>query len=209
MNTCKVVVAWLCISAMLLLAACASDEKPGNGESATSPDDKQVEETVKMPPIFLYDAGPSSVFHTVEMPDSIAKDLKHKSVIGYVYIQFRDQMWRPGRMDAGDSIVVHLPDDLKLEAGVRRIRKIGDLVSITADVHEPHHGFVSLTQEKNRIVGTIEVYSENRTFHIRYDRHNDMLYLAEVDPAKLDIVPESPPLEPPFNDEGQFNQETL
>jgi len=205
MTTRKIITGYICIAAMLLLSGCASDEKQKNGEPATPLIDERVQETETMPTNFRYEAGAASVFQTLESPDPIADDLKHESVIGYVYIQFNDQRWRPDLMDAGDTMVLYLPGDLKPEAEIRRKRRIGDLVSITADLLEPHHGFVSLTHEKNRTVGTIELYSEKRTFHIRYDRQNDMVYLAEVDPAKLDVLEGSPPLIPPLNDERQIN----
>ncbi len=201
----KMITGCICIAAMLLLSGCTSDERQRNGEPSTPPVDERLQETEIMPTNFRYEAGASAIFQTLESPDRIADDLTHESVIGYVYIQFSEQRWRPDLMDAGDTMMLYLPGDLKPVAEIRRKRTIGDLVSITADLLEPNHGMVSLTHEKNRIVGTIELYSEKRTFHIRYDRHNDMIYLAEVDPAKLDVLEGSPPLIPPLHDEPQIN----
>ncbi len=190
---------YIIIPAMIFFFGCTSDKTPETNEAAAQPEYERAEDAVTMPETFWYEADPSSVFQTVGAPDTIAEDLRHESVMGYVYIQFNDHTWRLEELKPGDGITLHLPDDLLLEAEIRRVRRGESLVSVTADVREPHRGFVSVTHEKNRTVGMIEIYSEKRTFHIRYDGQNDMIYLAEVDPAKLDVPEGSPPLIPPDN----------
>ena len=192
-----VMIKYIIIPAMIFLFSCTSDKTLEKDEAAAHPEYEQAEDAGTMPQAFWYDAEPSSVFQTVGAPDTIAEDLRHESVMGYVYILFNDHTWRPEELKPGHGIALHLPDDLLLEAEIRRVRGSESLVSVTADIREPHRGFVSVTHEKNRTVGMIELYSEKRTFHIRYDPQNNMIYLAEIDPAKLDVPEGSPPLIPP------------
>jgi hypothetical protein len=182
----KFIIECIIISVALFLFGCTSGDKQ-----------VKMKDAEIMPHAFRYVADPSSLFQTVDAPELISEDLNHESVIGYVYIQFNDRKWRIDGMNPGDVITLHLPYELILEAEISRKRVHEETASITADVRAPHRGFVSLTKENNRTVGTIDIYSEKQTFHIRYDRRNDMTYLAEVDPSKLDIQPGSPPLVPP------------
>lgn len=133
--------------------------------------------------------------HTNEEPDArLPRELQHRSVIAYRYVNLNEELPPISELTAGDTFTLALADELIVEASlVRSGEQVPGIRGITAEVRDPHRGFISFTAQDGRLTGNIDLLSVNRLFHLRYDRLNGMHYLAEIDRDEMDIMPESPP----------------
>lgn len=132
---------------------------------------------------------------SAEEPEArLPRELQHESVMAYRYVNQNEEQPKAADLRSGDTFMLALTGDLSVEASVVRSgEQVPGVRGITAEVKDPHSGFISFTAQDGRLTGNIDLLSVNRLFHLRYDRLNEMHYLAEIDREKLDIMPESPP----------------
>jgi len=178
----------LILSLLLLGISCAD-----NGERTEQATDRDVAEVA----VFDMDRNESSLFLPSERtidPEQLPRELGHESVIAYRLVDSNDELPSLKDLQTGDKVKLTLTNGLVVEAQIVRNREqVTGIAGITAEILEPHNGFISFTVQNGIITGNIDLLSENKLFHLRYDRENDQHFIANIDREKLDIVPESEP----------------
>ena len=192
MKIVKVAISILFLSLLLLAVSCAD-----NGESTEEATDRDVAEVE----VFDMDRNESSLFlpseRTIE-PEQLPRELAHESVIAYRLVDNNEDLPSLKGLQRGDKVELTLTNGLVVEAQIVRNREqVTGIAGITAEIQAPHNGFISLTVQNGIIIGNIDLLSERKLFHLRYDRENDQHYLAEIDREKMDIIPGSAPEEVP------------
>lgn len=166
------------------ITSCAGEEEGAEAEEieATVFDMEHDSDSILLP-------------YSADEPEArLPRELQHVSIIAYRYVNLNEELPRLSELSSGDTFTLSLADELKVEASiVRSGEQVPGVRSITAEVQDPHRGFISLTAQDDRLTGNIDLLSVNRLFHLRYDRLNEMHYLAEIDRDKMDIMPGSPP----------------
>lgn len=123
-----------------------------------------------------------------------------ESVMKFTFVEPAISYEEIKSFDSGQIIHFSLDEDLSISAELNRNQAIGtDIRSLTASILDPYNGVITLSVHTNRLSGNIDLVSENRLFHLRYDSLNQLHYLAEIDRSKLDVQESAEPLETPGN----------
>lgn len=121
-----------------------------------------------------------------------------ESVIKFTFVEPAKNFEEIKSFDSGQIIYFSLDEDLSISAELNRNQAIGtDIRSLTASILDPYNGVITLSVHNTHISGNIDLVSENRLFHLRYDSLNQLHYLAEIDRSKLDVQEGAEPLETP------------
>lgn len=183
---------WMCLTISIVLAGCNGEtnrDQAGENESGISGNVEQKPEKLHL------SAGAESIIKPADTPAAISPEFD-EAVAGFRYVRLDTSVWKPGVISAGDTFAISLPGNLMLNATVSRVqRPFENIISIIARTDGDYRADITLTVENGRTSGNIAVYSEGKTFHLRYDREAELHYLAEIDPEKLDIMEGSEPLQ--------------
>ena len=164
-----------------------------NGERTEQAEERDVAEVA----VFDMDRNENSLFlpseRTIE-PEQLPRELSHESVIAYRLVDSNVELQPLKELQQGDTIKITLTEGLVVEAQIVRNREqVTGITGITAEIVDPHSGFLSLTVQNGIVTGNIDLLSEKKLFHLRYDRETDQHYMAKIDRDKLDVIPESEP----------------
>lgn len=120
-----------------------------------------------------------------------------EAVLSYVYVEPSDSLAALRQYREGEVITLSLDQDLSISARINRNQAVGEHIrNLTASILDPHEGAVTLSIDRKSMTGNIDLLSENRLFHIRYDSLSGTHYVAEIDRDKLDVIEGSPAIEP-------------
>lgn len=122
--------------------------------------------------------------------------LDRESVISFIFVQPSDSIQVMRRYEQGRIVELSLDENLSLSARINRNQAMGEIIrNISASILAPYDGVITLSLEEDRMTGNIDLVSENRLFHLRYDSFSELHYLAEIDRSKLDVIEGSDPLD--------------
>lgn len=96
----------------------------------------------------------------------------------------------------GDTLELDVFGEARLAAQVAAADSVRDLRTLRAHLLPPHAGDLVLTTGSERAVGTLLWTNAGRAFRLLYDQRLRTHVLVEVDPAREDVLPGAPPLEP-------------
>ncbi|NBC26999.1 MAG: hypothetical protein GVY08_09065 [Bacteroidetes bacterium] len=123
--------------------------------------------------------------------------MDREAVLSYVYVEPSDSLGALRQYRKGEVITLSLDQDLSISARINRNQALGEHIrNLTASILDPHEGAVTLSIDRKSMTGTIDLLSENRLFHIRYDSLSGTHYVAEIDRDKLDVIEGSEAIEP-------------
>lgn len=127
-----------------------------------------------------------------ETPDHIDKE----ALRSFIFVQPGDSLNAVRQFDRGHIVEFSLDEDLTISARINRNQAMGQRIrNLTASILEPYGGVVTLSIDQDRMTGNIDLVSENRLFHLRYDSLSGLHYLAEIDRSRLDVQEGADPLE--------------
>lgn len=174
-----------------LFWSCASDRE--NPSMQTEGDEQTMVPRLMMKPadsLFFTPVG-----HLTDGYQS-PEHLDHNAALSFIFVEPADSWSSIRNYSTGATLDFSLDDDLTISARINRNQAIGERIrNLTATILEPHDGVVTLSVNEDTMTGNIDLVSENRLFHIRYDSRNGLHYLAEIDRSKLDVQQGSEPLE--------------
>ncbi|NBC27513.1 MAG: hypothetical protein GVY08_11675 [Bacteroidetes bacterium] len=123
--------------------------------------------------------------------------MDRQAVLSYVYVEPSDSLGALRQYREGEVITLSLDQDLSISARINRNQALGEHIrNLTASILDPHEGAVTLSIDRKSMTGNIDLLSENRLFHIRYDSLSGTHYVAEIDRNKLDVIEGSEAIEP-------------
>jgi len=123
--------------------------------------------------------------------------MDREAVLSYVYVAPSDSLRALRQYREGEVITLSLDQDLSIAARINRNQAFGEQIrNLTATILDPHEGVVTLSIDRESMTGNIDLVSENRLFHIRYDSLSGTHYVAEIDRDKLDVIEGSQAIEP-------------
>jgi len=124
-------------------------------------------------------------------PDHVDPD----AVRAFIFVQPNDSLDQIRQYERGRIVEFSLDEDLIISAKINRNQAMGQRIrNLTATIQEPYNGVITLSVDGNSMTGNIDLVSENRLFHLRYDSLSDLHYLAEIDREKLDVIEGDGPL---------------
>lgn len=127
-----------------------------------------------------------------KIPGNMDRDTVHS----FIFVQLKDSLQRIRQYQRGNTIEISLNNKLSITARINRNQAVGRQIrNLTATIIEPHRGVLTLSVADNSITGNIDLLSEDRLFHIRFDPVSGLHYLAEINREKLDVIEGSEPLE--------------
>lgn len=185
---------YFCLPLLILWFAygCTGDAPP---EQETEP---PVEELADLPRLMVQPADSllfQPVGHITEgyrTPRHLDRDAAHS----FIFVEPTDSISTIRNYGQGDVLSFSLGEDLLISAIINRSQAIGERIrNLTATVEEPYDGVVTLSVSDTTITGNIDLVSQNRLFHIRYDSLSGLHYIADIDRSKLDVSDGSDPLE--------------
>lgn len=122
--------------------------------------------------------------------------LGRESAMSFIFVQPTDSISVMREYEQGRVVRLSLDEDLEISARINRNQAMGERIrNLTASILDPYEGVITLALEESRMTGNIDLVSENRLFHLRYDSLSGLHYLAEIDREKLDVVEGDDPLE--------------
>lgn len=122
--------------------------------------------------------------------------LDHNAALSFIFVEPADSLSSIRGYSTGSILHFSLDDDLTISARINRNQAIGERIrNLTATILDPYDGVVTLSVNEETMTGNIDLVSENRLFHVRYDSLSGLHYLAEIDRSKLDVQKGSEPLE--------------
>jgi len=122
--------------------------------------------------------------------------LGRESAKSFIFVQSTDSISVMREYERGRVVKLSLDEDLEISARINRNQAMGERIrNLTATILDPYEGVITLALEEDRMTGNIDLVSENRLFHLRYDSLSGLHYLAEIDRAKLDVIEGDGPLE--------------
>lgn len=122
--------------------------------------------------------------------------LNQNAALAFIFVEPADSWSSIRNYSTGDTLDFSLDDDLTISARINRNQAMGERIrNLTATILAPYEGFITLSVNEETMTGNIDLVSENRLFHIRYDSRSGLHYLAEIDRSKLDVQQGSEPLE--------------
>ncbi|REL24162.1 hypothetical protein DYD21_19475 [Rhodohalobacter sp. SW132] len=125
-------------------------------------------------------------------PEHIDRD----AVRSFIFVQPNDSLDQIRQYESGRVVELSLDEDLRISARINRNQAMGQRIrNLSATIQEPYEGVITLSVDSTRITGNIDLVSENRLFHLRYDSLSDLHYLAEIDREKLDVMDGDGPLQ--------------
>ncbi|MFU8812084.1 MAG: hypothetical protein ACNA78_03895 [Balneolaceae bacterium] len=137
--------------------------------------------------------GASGLFTIPENPPSIAQATTHSEpVVAAVFVELQhDYLYKV----PGDTLRFYLDGETPYLALVQRVQEqVPGIETLTAAIHSPEPGHLSLVLRGDQISGTIQLYGQNRHFILSYDGASGYHLLAELDPEQLDIREGSEPM---------------
>ncbi|MGM0460207.1 MAG: hypothetical protein ACQERO_12750 [Bacteroidota bacterium] len=124
------------------------------------------------------------------------RHLEKEAVHSFIFVEPADSISNIRNYESGKTLNFSLGEDLMISAKINRNQAIGERIrNLTATVKEPYEGVVTLSVNDTTITGNIDLVSQNRLFHIRYDSISGLHYVADIDRSKLDVMQGSDPLE--------------
>jgi len=127
---------------------------------------------------------------------STPEHLDRESARSFIFVQPNDSLSSIRAYERGRILELSLDVDLTISARINRNQAVGERIrNLSATILEPYEGVLTLSVEENQMTGNIDLVSENRLFHLRYDSLSGMHYLAEIDRSRLDVQEGSGPLE--------------
>lgn len=127
---------------------------------------------------------------------STPEHLDRETVRSFIFVQSTDSISVMRDYQQGRLFRLSLDEDLQITAQINRNQAMGERIrNLSASIMDPYEGVVTLAIEEDRMTGNIDLVSENRLFHLRYDSLSGLHYLAEIDREKLDVIEGDDPLE--------------
>ena len=182
------------ISGFVLLAFSCGEET-GNGEAVgeIAAEDLSEIPRLNMQPgnnFLLTPVG--HLTDDYETPDHIDKE----ALRSFIFVQPGDSLNAVRQFESGRIVEFSLDENLAISARINRNQAMGQRTrNLTASILEPYAGVVTLSIDQDRMTGNIDLVSENRLFHLRYDSLSGLHYLAEIDRSRLDVLEGEDPLE--------------
>lgn len=122
--------------------------------------------------------------------------LDQNAALSFIFVEPVDSWSSIRNYSAGSILHFSLDEDLTISARINRNQAIGERIrNLTTTILAPYDGVVTLSVNEETMTGNIDLVSENRLFHVRYDSLSGLHYLAEIDRSKLDVQQGSEPLE--------------
>jgi len=166
--------------------------------SDTSQPEESLEDLSAIPTLELRQ-GDNDLLTQANQPrneDIRPENMDLNSVLSYVFVEPADSLSVMRQYQKGDMIHLSLGGELNISAQINRNQESGENIrNLSAAIQEPHSGVVTISVGQNSMTGNIDLASENRLFHIRYDSVSGKHYLAEIDREKLDVMEGSEPLD--------------
>jgi hypothetical protein len=171
----------------------------GCGNGGDQPPIETEKDEISGLPQLMIQSGDSLLFNQtrpaenmLQLPDT----LDEASVLAYSSIAPSQSLSTIRAYQPGTILHFSLDENLMISARVNRNQSVGEQIkTLTGPLLDPYTGNIMLSVDSTSIYGTIDLLSENRLFYIRYDRVNNLHYLAEIDRSTLDIQEGSQPLE--------------
>jgi hypothetical protein len=171
----------------------------GNGGDQPSMDTETENDEISGLPQLMIQSGDSLLFNQIQpaedmlqLPDTLDK----ASILAYSFIAPSQSLSTIRAYQPGTILHFSLDENLLISARVNRNQSVGEQIrTLTGPLLDPYTGNIMLSVDSNSIYGTIELLTQNRLFYIRYDRINNLHFLAEIDRSTLDYQDGSEPLE--------------
>lgn len=181
----------LCVIAGFLFLGCGNDRE--NPSLQADGDEQSMLPRLMMQPadsLFFTPVG-----HLTDGYQS-PEHLDRYAALSFIFIEPTDSWSIIRNYSTGSILHFSLDDDLTISARINRNQAIGERIrNLTATILDPYDGVVTLSVNEDKMTGNIDLVSENRLFHVRYDSLSDLHYLAEIDRSKLDVQEGSEPLQ--------------
>ncbi len=183
----------LIIGFVLLAFSCGEESGSGEAVSEITAEDLSEIPRLNIQPGENYLLTPvGHLTEEYETPDHIDKE----ALRSFIFVQPGDSLNAVRQFESGRIVEFSLDQDLTITARINRNQAMGQRIrNLTASILEPHAGVVTLSIDQDRMTGNIDLVSENRLFHLRYDSLSGLHYLAEIDRSRLDVQEGDDPLE--------------
>ncbi len=169
-----------------------------NGDSEVETADTTSREVPEIPRLMMQHGNEfllTPVGHITEEYNT-PEHLDRETVRSFIFVQPTDSISVMREYQQGRLFRISLDEDLQITAQINRNQAMGERIrNLSASIMDPYEGVVTLALEEDRMTGNIDLVSENRLFHLRYDSLSGLHYLAEIDREKLDVIEGDDPLE--------------
>jgi len=159
---------------------------------------------------FLIDGSHTQILST-DSPDVAEHDLL-QSASRLCTVTLSDWVGVPDSVAPGDELVLNLFPDASYVATIDRIStNVNGTLSVRARLQGYPWGYVIVSStDQEGTLASIEVPEEGLQYLLLYEPRSDAYYLAELDPAKMDVPQEAPPLlAPPPSPEEEWEIATF
>lgn len=178
------------IFGLILMVSCNGEPEAGDVEV--------MQDTTEVPRLMMQPGNEfllTPIGHLTEEYRT-PEHLDRESVRSFIFVQSTDSISVMREYEQGRIVQLSLDEDLEISARINRNQAMGERIrNLTASILDPYEGVITLALEEDRMTGNIDLVSENRLFHLRYDSLSGLHYLAEIDREKLDVVEGDDPLE--------------
>lgn len=181
----------LCFVTALLFSGCGDNQQ----QSSAQTENQEISELPRLmiqisDSLFFTPAG--HLTDGYQTPEHLDRG----AVQSFIFVEPTNEWSTIRNYQSGSVLNFSLDKDLTIAARINRNQSVGEEIrNLTASILEPHEGVVTLSVEKERLTGNIDLVSSNRLFHIRYDSLSGKHYIAEIDREKLDVQEGSQPLD--------------
>lgn len=98
----------------------------------------------------------------------------------------------------GDEISISLADGSSYSLLIQRKEEVmPGITNISAFVNDRETGQAVLVFRDDKLAGSVNMYSEGKSYKLGYDEESEQHFLVLVDPTKKDALPGGEPLEVP------------
>jgi hypothetical protein len=168
-----------------------------NGEPETG-EVEMMQDTTEVPRLMMQPGNEFLLIPIGHLTEdySTPEHLDRKAALSFIFVQSSDSISVMRDYEQGRILQLSLDEDLEISARINRNQAMGERIrNLTASILDPHEGVITLALEEDRMTGNIDLVSENRLFHLRFDSLSGLHYLAEIDREKLDVIEGDDPLE--------------
>jgi len=186
------------ISLMLLTISCNGNTEAEEVDAYEVEDVDTAQHDSEIPRLMMQPGNEFLLTPIGHLTDefSTPEHLDREAARSFIFVQTTDSINVMREYEEGRVLKLSLDEDLEISARINRNQAMGERIrNLTASILDPYEGVITLALEEDRMTGNIDLVSENRLFHLRFDSLSGLHYLAEIDREKLDVIEGEDPLE--------------